>query len=191
MQDAAAKIVAAIGVARHRLPRNPVSNWRTPLNSRSTMLDRLFASHGGGRLRGDTSNSHTVVFDLPRYPRMPTLADCVVDLAPDLQAKQDILGHAVRLRQAVGIGHCKVGIVAGFETVNPAIPGTLDAQALEAMSRDGGFTGAIVEGRSGFENAISAPVSRIKTIDPQIPSDVDLLLVPGLSVGDMLYKSFV
>jgi phosphate acetyltransferase/phosphate butyryltransferase len=145
-----------------------------------------------GGLRGDTRISHAFVFDLPRYPKLLALADCVVNIAPDLKTKRDILGNAVRLlQQALDIAAPKVGIVAAVETVNPAIPATLDAQALVQMAADGAFPGAIVEGPFGFDNAISAEAARIKKIDSRVAGDADLLLVPDLNAGNMLYKSFV
>lgn len=145
-----------------------------------------------GGLRGDTRISHAFVFDLPRYPKLLALADCVVNIAPDLKTKRDILGNAVRLlQQALDIAAPKVGIVAAVETVNPAIPATVDAKALVQMATEGAFPGAVVEGPFGFDNAISAEAARIKGIDSRVAGDADLLLVPDLNAGNMLYKSFV
>lgn len=142
-------------------------------------------------LRGDRRISHAFLFDLPRYPKLLALADCVVNIAPDLRTKRDILGNAVELLQRLGIASPKVGIVAAVETVNPAIPATLDAQALVALAREGAFAGAVVEGPFGFDNAISAEAARIKQMSTQVAGDADLLLMPDLNAGNMLYKSFV
>ena len=141
-------------------------------------------------LRSNTRISHAFLFDLPRYPKLLALADCVVNIAPDLKAKRDILGNAVRLLQTLGIAQPKVGIVAAVETVNPAIPATLDAQALVELARAGEWPGAIVDGPFGFDNAISAEAARIKKIASPVPGDADLLLMPDLNAGNMLYKSF-
>lgn len=141
-------------------------------------------------LRGDTRISHAFVFDLPRYPKLLALADCVVNIAPNLHTKRDIVSNAIALLQRLGIAHPKVAIVAAVETVNPAIPATLDAQALVEMARRGAWPGAIVEGPFGFDNAISAEAARIKKIDSQVSGDADLLLMPDLNAGNMLYKSF-
>jgi len=141
-------------------------------------------------LRGNRRISHAFLFDLPRYPKLLALADCVVNIAPDLKTKRDILGNAVRLLQTLGISQPKVGIVAAVETVNPAIPATLDAQALVELARAGEWPGAIVDGPFGFDNAISAEAARIKKIDSPVPGDADLLLMPDLNAGNALYKSF-
>lgn len=142
-------------------------------------------------LRGDTRISHAFLFDLPRYHKLIALADCVVNIAPDLRTKRDILGNAVHLLQRLGVQQPKVGIVAAVESVNPAIPATLDAQALVAAARAGDWPGAVVEGPFGFDNAFSAEAARIKKMTSAVAGDADLLLMPDLNAGNMLYKSFV
>ncbi|MEO8936233.1 MAG: bifunctional enoyl-CoA hydratase/phosphate acetyltransferase [Burkholderiaceae bacterium] len=141
-------------------------------------------------LRGDARISHAFVFDLPRYPKLLALADCVVNIAPNLQTKRDIIGNAVRLLQHLGIAHPRVAIVTAVETVNPAIAATLDAQALVALGQQGEWPGAIVEGPFGFDNAISAEAARIKKMESKVSGDADLLVMPDLNAGNMLYKSF-
>jgi hypothetical protein len=63
-------------------------------------------------LRSGSRISHAFVFDLPRYHKLLALADCVVNIAPDLKTKKDILGNAVGLLHKLGIAQPKVGIVA-------------------------------------------------------------------------------
>jgi phosphate acetyltransferase/phosphate butyryltransferase len=130
------------------------------------------------------------VFDLPRYHKLLALADCVVNIAPDLKTKKDIVGNAVALLQKLGIAQPKVGIVTAVEVVNPSIPATLDAQALVDMARAGAWPGAVVEGPFGFDNAFCAEAARIKKIESQVAGDADLLVMPDLNAGNMLYKSF-
>ena len=141
-------------------------------------------------LRGSSRISHAFVFDLPRYHKLLALADCVVNIAPDLKTKKDILGNAVALLHRLGIAQPKVGIVAAVEMVNPSIPATLDAQALVDMARAGAWPGAIVEGPFGFDNAFSAEAARIKKIESRVAGDADLFIMPDLNAGNMLYKSF-
>lgn len=137
-------------------------------------------------LRTETRISHAFVFDLPRYHKLLALADCVVNIAPKLETKRDILHNALGLLHALNIARPKVAIVAAIETVNPAIPATLDAQALAQEVWDD----AIVEGPFGFDNAISADAARLKGLDSQVAGDPDLLLMPDLNAANMLYKSF-
>ncbi|MBU6223486.1 MAG: bifunctional enoyl-CoA hydratase/phosphate acetyltransferase [Burkholderiales bacterium] len=142
-------------------------------------------------LRTNCRISHTFLFDLPQCHKLLALTDCVVNISPDLRAKQDILTNAVGFLQKLGIAEPKVGIVAAVETVNPAIVATLDAKALVDMSRAGSWPGALVEGPLGFDNAISAQAARIKKIESKLAGDADLLLMPDLNAGNMLYKSLI
>ncbi len=159
----------------------------------SLHTDELMSAviHKTNGLRGATRISHAFVFDLPRYPKLLALADCVVNIAPHLAAKRDILDNAVTLLQAIGTARPKVAVIAAVETVNPSITATVDAQALVEMSRGGAWPGATIEGPLGFDNAISAEAARLKGIESQVAGDADLLVVPDLNAGNILYKSFV
>jgi phosphate acetyltransferase len=150
----------------------------------SAVVDKCSGLRTGRRI------SHVFLFDLPRYHKLIGLADCVVNIAPSLATKRDILGNAIDLLRRLGIDAPKVGIVAAVETVNPAIPATIDAQALVQLAQDGAWDGAIVEGPFGFDNAFSAAAARTKGIASQVAGDADLLLMPDLNAGNMLYKGF-
>jgi phosphate acetyltransferase len=142
-------------------------------------------------LRTGKRISHAFLFDLPRYHKLLALADCVVNIAPDLKTKRDVLGNAVGLLQMLGVAAPKVAVVTAVESVNPAIPATLDAQALVALAQAGEWPGAVVEGPFGFDNAFSAEAARIKGMTSQVAGDADLMVMPDLNAGNMLYKSFV
>ncbi|MFO1330481.1 MAG: bifunctional enoyl-CoA hydratase/phosphate acetyltransferase [Rubrivivax sp.] len=142
-------------------------------------------------LRTERRISHAFVFDLPRYPKLLALADCVVNIAPDLRTKLDIVGNAVGFLQRLGVERPKVGVVAAVESVNPQIPATVDARALVEHAVQGRWPGAVVEGPFGFDNVISADAARVKGLSSQVAGDADLLVMPDLNAGNMLYKSFV
>lgn len=142
-------------------------------------------------LRTDRRISHAFIFDLPSYHKLLALADCVVNIAPNFQTKCDVLGNGVALLQSLGVAKPKVAIVCAVESVNAAIPATLDAQALVNLSKTGGWPGAQVEGPFGFDNAFSSEAARIKGMSSTVAGDADLMLMPDLNAGNMLYKSFV
>ncbi len=144
----------------------------------------------GLRLR-ETRISHTFVFDLPRYHKLLALADCVVNVMPKPRAKHHILGNAVRLLRTLGIAVPKVAVVAAVETVTEAIQATVDARTLVESALDGQFGAVQVEGPFGFDNAFSAEAARIKGLKSNVSGDADLMLMPDLNAGNMLYKSFV
>jgi phosphate acetyltransferase len=159
----------------------------------SLHTDELLApvvAHGspvrsGGRI------THTFVFDLPRYHKLLALTDAVINIAPDLPAKQTALLNAIALLASLGVAAPKVALVAAVETVNAKIQATVDASALAALGREGYFGSAVVDGPLGFDNAISAAAAAAKGICSAVAGDPDLMLVPDLNSGNLLYKSFV
>jgi phosphate acetyltransferase len=142
-------------------------------------------------LRTDQRLTHTFVFDLPRYHKLLAVTDAVVNIAPNLETKSEALMHAIGLMQKLGVSRVKCAIVAAVETQNPAIPATMDAAELVRLAGDGRFGDARVEGPFGFDNAISRKAAEIKGIQSDVAGDPDVLLVPDLNSGNMLYKSFI
>lgn len=142
-------------------------------------------------LRGRRRVSHAFVFDVPGVDRLLMLSDCVVNIAPDLAAKRDIVQNAVDLARTLGVAVPRVAILSAVEMVNPAIPGTIDAAALCKMAERGQITGAVLDGPLAFDNAISADSARQKGIESAVAGRPDILLVPGLEAGNMLYKQLV
>ncbi|MBU6440104.1 MAG: bifunctional enoyl-CoA hydratase/phosphate acetyltransferase [Betaproteobacteria bacterium] len=159
----------------------------------SLHTDELMSAvvHRETGLRSSRRISHAFVFDLPRYHKLLALADCVVNITPDLKSKLDILGNALDLLRRIGVTRPSAAVVAAVETVNPAIAATLDAQELVRLGREGRWGDADIEGPLGFDNAFSAQAARTKRIESVHAGDFDLMIVPDLNAGNMLYKSFV
>ena len=78
-------------------------------------------------LRGSRRASHVFIMDIPGYDRPLLMTDCVVNIFPSLMEKRDIAQNAVDLAHAIGIVQPRVALLSAVETVNPAIPGTIDA----------------------------------------------------------------
>ncbi|MBX9591410.1 MAG: bifunctional enoyl-CoA hydratase/phosphate acetyltransferase [Hyphomonadaceae bacterium] len=155
--------------------------------------DELLAAVVGrdGGLRTSRRTSHAFVFDLPHYPKPLLMADCVVNISPGLIDKRDITQNAIELAHSLGIARPYVGILSAVETINPAIPGTVEAAALSKMAQRGQITGAIVDGPLAFDIAISIEAARIKGIELPSAERPDILIVPNLEAGNILYKQLV
>jgi phosphate acetyltransferase len=142
-------------------------------------------------LRTNRRISHVILCDVPTYHKLIALADCVVNLSPDIKQKHDMLVDAIRFLQSIGIAKPKVAIVAAVEVVNPAMPATVDAAELVRLSKLADFPPSIVEGPFGFDNAISAEAARIKGISSQVSGDPDLILLPDIEASNILYKGLI
>jgi phosphate acetyltransferase len=132
--------------------------------------------------------SHVFVLDVPTYPRLLMVTDAAINLYPTLEDKVDICQNAIDLAHILGIAEPKVAILSAVETINPKIPGTLDAAALCKMADRGQITGALLDGPLAFDNAISAEAARTKRIRSAVAGEADILLVPDLEAGNMLAK---
>ena len=135
--------------------------------------------------------SHVFWFDLPAYHKPLMVTDAVVNIAPTLQNKVDILANAIDFAHAIGLSLPKVALLSAIETVNPDLNSSLDAALLTRMMDRGQFKGAIVDGPLGFDNAISAASAATKKITSTVAGDPDILMVSNLNVGNTLYKSFI
>ncbi|MDQ2823083.1 MAG: bifunctional enoyl-CoA hydratase/phosphate acetyltransferase [Pseudomonadota bacterium] len=139
-------------------------------------------------LRTARRMSHVFAIDAPAYPRALFITDAALNLTPDLATKRDILQNAIDLVRALGIVRPRVAVLCAVETVNPAMPSTLDAAALCKMAERGQVTGALVDGPLAFDNAVSAQAALIKGIISPVAGHADILLVPDLEAGNMLAK---
>ena len=141
-----------------------------------------------GGLRTGRRISHVFALDVPSYHKTLFVTDAAVNIQPDLETKISILQNAIDMMVTLEVENPKVAILSAVESVNPAIPSTLDAAALCKMVDRGQITGAIVDGPLAFDNAISSDAARIKKIQSRVAGDPDLLMVPNLEAGNILFK---
>jgi phosphate acetyltransferase len=181
-QAAAQTAIAAIRRGEHR------AIMKGSLHTDELLGEILHPENG---LRTEARLTHSFVFDLPRYHKLLALTDAVVNIAPNAKTKSDALAHAIALMKKLGVHRAKCAIVAAIETENPAIPATLDAGEIVHLAKTGHFGDALVEGPFGFDNAISRRAAQMKGIQSEVAGDPDVILVPDLNSGNILYKSFV
>lgn len=142
-------------------------------------------------LRMGRRTSHVFWFDCPAYHKPLMLTDAVVNIAPGLVEKADIIRNAIDLAHDLGNAKPKIAILAAVETVNPALPSTIDAAALCKMADRGQISGAVLDGPLGFDNAVSLTSAHTKGIISLVAGEPDILVVPNLDAGNSLYKSLV
>lgn len=133
--------------------------------------------------------SHVFLIDVPRHPKLLGVTDAAINIAPDLNAKAQILQNAVDLFHLLGVTSPKVAVLSAVETVNPDIVSTLDAACLTLMAQRGQIIGATVDGPLAFDNAVSRQAAEEKGIKSPVVGDADILLVPDLISGNILAKN--
>ncbi|MFQ3622541.1 MAG: bifunctional enoyl-CoA hydratase/phosphate acetyltransferase [Acetobacteraceae bacterium] len=142
-----------------------------------------------GGLRTKRRLSHAFVLDAPGVEHLLIVTDAAINILPDLLTKADITQNAIDLARAIGIARPKVAVMSAVETVNPAIPSSVEAAALSKMADRGQITGGIVDGPLAMDNAIDLDAARTKGITSLVAGRAEILVVPNLEAGNMLAKN--
>ncbi|HKK49805.1 MAG TPA: bifunctional enoyl-CoA hydratase/phosphate acetyltransferase [Alkalispirochaeta sp.] len=140
-------------------------------------------------LRGEGVLSHVALFQIAGYGRPLALTDAAVNIAPDLETKRAIITNAVSVLHRLGYAMPLVAIIAASERVAPAMPATVEAQELVSAWQRGELPGCIVAGPLALDNAVSPEAARIKGIESPVAGHADVLMVPTIESGNVLYKA--
>lgn len=137
--------------------------------------------------------SHCFVMDVPGHEQALIITDAAVNIAPTLTEKRDIVQNAIDLAHALLVGEedreVRVAILSAMETVNPAVPSTIEAAALCKMADRGQIVGAVLDGPLALDNAICPEAAQIKQLDSPVAGRANVLVAPDLEAGNMLAKS--
>ncbi len=135
--------------------------------------------------------SHVTVLDIQGIGRLLFMTDAAMNIAPDLGQKVQIVQNAVDVVRALGFERPKVAALAAVELVNPDMPAAVEAALLAKMADRGQIKGAIVDGPLALDNAISLHSAQVKGINSLVAGHADILMVPDIEAGNVLYKSAV
>lgn len=142
-------------------------------------------------LRTGNLLSHFAYFEVETYHKLIAVTDVAMNIAPNLSEKIGILNNAVKVLNQLGIEKPKVAVLGAVEKVNAAMNATTDAALLSKMNQRDQILNCIVDGPLAFDNAISSESARHKEIKSDVAGDTDLLLMPDIEVGNVLYKTLV
>jgi phosphate butyryltransferase len=155
----------------------------------STLLKAVLNKDWG--LRTGKLLSHFALFEVDTYHKLISVTDVAMNIAPNLQEKIAIVNNSVACLNRLGIVNPKVAILGAVEMVNENMEATLDAALLSKMNQRDQIRNCIIDGPLAFDNAISYESARHKGIRSEVAGDTDLLLMPDIEVGNVLYKSLV
>ena len=141
------------------------------------------------KLRTGRLISHCVMVSAPTYARRFVVSDVALNIAPDTDQKRDICQNAIGFARALGIDLPKVAVLAAVEMVQTKMPATLDGAILAKMADRGQIVGGIVDGPLDLHAAVDAEAARIKHISSPVAGCADVLIVPNIEAGNMVYKN--
>lgn len=117
------------------------------------------------------------------------ISDCAMNISPDLKEKKQIIENAVGVAHVLGYPCPRVALLTALETVNEAMPETLDAAILSKMNDRGQIRGCIVDGPFALDNAISQVSAKRKGIVGAVAGNADILIASDIRMGNVLHKA--
>lgn len=142
-------------------------------------------------LRGEGLLSHIALFETDTYHKLLALTDVAMNIAPDLHRKIDILKNGVNCLNRLGIAQPKVAILGAVEKVDENMQATLDAALISKMQQRGQIENCLVDGPLALDNVVSRESAMHKGLKSEVAGDTDLLLLPNIETGNVLYKALV
>jgi phosphate butyryltransferase len=155
----------------------------------STLLKCVLNKEWG--LRTGNLLSHIALFEVDTYHKLIAVTDVAMNIAPNLQDKIAIVNNSIACLHKLGNPNPKVAVLGAVEMVNENMEATLHAALLSKMNQRDQIRDCIIDGPLAFDNAISLESAQHKGIRSEVAGDTDLLLMPDIEVGNVLYKSLV
>lgn len=135
--------------------------------------------------------SHVALFAIPGFERLILMSDAAMNIAPDLEQKQQIVLNAVDVAHGIGVPDPMVAMLCAKEKPTEKMPATMDAVALRDRNRRGDLVGCVVSGPLALDNAVCPEAAAVKKVDDPVAGRADILIVPTIEAGNILYKSVV
>jgi phosphate butyryltransferase len=177
---------AAVELAVRKVRAGEAQMLMKGLVSTGTFLKGVLNKESG--LRQRPLLSHVALYEADDPKRLVLFSDVAMNISPDLEEKAQILENAVNLAHRLGVDSPNVAVIAAVETVNSAMPATVDAAALAKMADRGQIKGCVVDGPLALDNALSLEAARHKGITSPVAGVADVLLLPDIEAGNVLYK---
>ncbi len=134
--------------------------------------------------------SNLTMLEMPSYHKFICVTDNAIMPLPNVEEKKLIALNVAPLMKAIEVDNPKVAALSALEVVNPKVPSTVDADALQAMSRNGEMGNFIVEGPIAYDIAISKEASAGKKHVSEVAGEPDILLMPNLEAANILTKAY-
>lgn len=139
-------------------------------------------------LRQQKLLSHVAMIHLPQMNRPILLTDSGMNIAPDVEQLVQIADNAITTAQKIGIEEPKVALLSSAEIFNPKMPSSVLAKEVTERMQD---RRAIVYGPLSLDLALSKEAVAHKHFTGPIAGDADVLVVPTIDTGNVLYKSLL
>ncbi len=143
--------------------------------------------HSKDGLKKNPLLSHLTFFEAEKIRGMKILTDVAINISPDADALGKMVLNAVEAFRSFSDRTPRVGILAANEKVSEKMPSTTLAKSVADQFRD--RTDVIVEGPIALDLGVSPESAKIKKYGGKIQGNADILVVPRIETGNVMYKS--
>lgn len=142
-------------------------------------------------LRTDRVICQVVLMEIPRDGRRFLLADTGITVRPKLEQKADIARSVAEAARALGSERPRLALMAATESVNVAMPETVDAAELAKRNREGEFPGCAVEGPLSFDLAYATDAGEKKRVGGEVVGAAEGMIFPDLLSANLTVKAIM
>ena len=133
--------------------------------------------------------SHVAVFETSETDRLLLLSDVAVIPAPTLEQRAAQLRYTTTVARSLGIEVPRVALLHCTEKVSEKFPLTLDYVTLKARAAQGEFGPILLDGPMDLLCAILPTALTNKGLQSCLDGKADILLMPDIQAGNILYKA--
>lgn len=121
--------------------------------------------------------------------KLVCITDGGINIAPDLNAKKQILMNAVEVYHKLGFERPKVSCLSMVENVVEGHSPSEEGFKLQEMAKSGEIAGCAVEGPLSLDLSISRKAAKKKGVASEVAGEADILLCPEIVSANLLAKS--
>lgn len=133
--------------------------------------------------------SHIAAFETPTVERLLLVSDVAVIPQPTLEQRAAQLRYTTTMARRLGIEMPRVAMLHCTEKVSEKFPLTLDYVRLKERAVAGEFGSVLLDGPLDLACALSPAALADKRIESSLEGRADILLMPDIQAGNVLYKA--
>ena len=115
------------------------------------------------------------------------LTDPALNIAPGIEEKVQITKNVIDVAKKINLENIKVALLSSVEVHNPKMPSSHDAYEVAKHFVD---SDVIVEGPISMDLSVGEEAAKKKGYTGKIQGDANVLVVPNIDAGNILYKTF-
>lgn len=139
-------------------------------------------------LRDKKVLSHVALIELPESSTPLFLTDAAMNIEPTKDQLIQIAENAIKTAHNFGVEKPKVALLSSAENYNEKMPSSVLATKVKELLKN--RTDLVIEGPISFDLALNPEAVQKKKYQGAVQGDADILVVPTIDVGNVLYKAF-